>query len=81
MADVSIVACKSYDSAEVSGALRSALDAIGGLNWVREGMNIAIKANLVTFAHPDEAVTTHPSLICELIKLLREINPFMGLLG
>ena len=72
MADVSIVACKSYDSAEVSVALKSALDAIGGLDWVHEGMNIAIKANLVTFAHPDEAVTTHPSLICELIKLLRE---------
>jgi uncharacterized protein (DUF362 family)/Pyruvate/2-oxoacid:ferredoxin oxidoreductase delta subunit len=35
-------------------------------------MKIAIKANLVTFAKPDEAVTTHPALICALIKLLRE---------
>lgn len=72
MADVSIVACKSYESDEVRAALETALSAIGGLDWVSEGMNIAIKANLVTFAHPDEAVTTHPSLICELIKMLRE---------
>lgn len=72
MADVSIVACKSYESDEVRAALETALSAIGGLDWVYEGMNIAIKANLVTFAHPDEAVTTHPSLICELIKMLRE---------
>ncbi len=44
---------------------------IGGLDWVKEGMVVAIKANLVTFAKPEEAVTTHPALICELIKMLK----------
>lgn len=72
MAEVSVVSCKSYDADEVKAALISVLEPIGGLDWVTEGMNIAIKANLVTFAHPDEAVTTHPSLICALIGLLRE---------
>ena len=70
--DVSIVPCSSYDEGEVGSAIKALLDSVGGLDWVNEGMKIAIKANLVTFAKPDEAVTTHPSLICALIKLLRE---------
>lgn len=70
--DVSIVPCFSYDEDEVSSALKNLLDSIGGLDWVEQGMRVAIKANLVTFAKPEEAVTTHPALICALIKLLRE---------
>ena len=70
--DVSAVKCASYDENEIKSALESVLSPIGGLDWVREGMKIAIKANLVTFAKPEEAVTTHPTLICELIKMLKE---------
>ena len=70
--EVSIVPCDSYEPQEVKSALSSLLSPIGGLDWVTEGMKIVIKANLVTFAHPDEAVTTHPSLICALIEMLCE---------
>ena len=70
--DVSAVKCASYDENEIKSALEAVLSPIGGLDWVREGMKIAIKANLVTFAKPEEAVTTHPTLICELIKMLKE---------
>ena len=68
--DVSAVKCSSYDEQEVEKALNDVLTPIGGLDWVKEGMHIAIKANLVTFAKPEEAVTTHPALICALIKML-----------
>ena len=68
--DVSAVKCSSYDEQEVEKALNDVLEPIGGLDWVKEGMHIAIKANLVTFAKPEEAVTTHPTLICALIKML-----------
>ena len=68
--DVSAVRCSSYDPQEVEAALNAVLAPIGGLDWVKEGMQIAIKANLVTFAKPEEAVTTHPALICALIKML-----------
>ena len=69
--DVSVVKCPSYDESEIKKALEAVLTPIGGLDWVEDGMIIAIKANLVTFAKPEEAVTTHPALICELIKMLR----------
>ena len=52
-------------------ALERVIKPLGGLDWVRPGMKIAIKVNLVTFAKPEKAVTTHPGLLCALVKLLR----------
>lgn len=69
---VSVVPCRTYNKIEVKKALEDALCAIGGLDFVKDGMCVAIKANLVTFARPEAAVTTHPALICALIELLRE---------
>ena len=70
--DVSVIHCENYDHDNVKRALSDLISSIGGLDWVENGMKIAIKANLVTFAHPDEAVTTHPALICALIEMLCE---------
>ena len=70
--DVSAIPCHGYNKNEVKIALSALLDSFGGLDFVSEGMCVAIKANLVTFAKPEEAVTTHPTLICALIELLKE---------
>ena len=70
--EVSAVPCSTYNKKEVKIALSKALDAVNGLDFVKEGMCIAIKTNLVTHAKPEEAVTTHPSLICALTELLLE---------
>ena len=80
MYDVSIVPCKSYNSNEVRTALHSLLEPIGGLSWVRSGMRIAIKANLVSMMKPESAATTHPALLCELVRMLRErgAEPIIG---
>lgn len=72
MFDVSVIKCDSYNSDEVKKALSEAIDQVGGLDWVKEGMKIAIKANLVSFMSPDKAATTHPALLCELVKMLVE---------
>ena len=72
MVDVSVWKCDSYDADEVRAALVGALDAISGLDFVKEGMRIVIKANLVSFMSPDAAATTHPTMLCELVRLLRE---------
>ena len=72
MKDVSVIKCDSYESEEVKAALSKAIDEVGGLDWVKQGMKIAIKANLVSFMAPDKAATTHPALLCELVKMLVE---------
>lgn len=72
MAQVSLVPCTCYDNDICRQALLDVLAPIGGLAFVRPGMRIAIKANLVSFMKPEEAATTHPVLLAELVKLLRE---------
>ncbi len=69
---VSVVPCADYDPLRAEEALRRVLEPLGGLDWVTEGMTVAIKANLVTFMKPEAAGTTHPVLLCALIKLLKE---------
>lgn len=69
---VAVVSCACYDSSLCRQALLDALESIGGLEFVRTGMRIAIKANLVSFMKPEEAATAHPVLLAELVKLLRE---------
>ena len=69
---VSIVKCNDYNEQTVKTALTEVLAPLGGLDWVKSGMTIAIKANLITFMNPETAATTHPSLLCALIHMLRE---------
>ena len=64
--------CETYDDITVKAALEAVLAPIGGLDWVREGMTVGIKANLVSAMKPEECATTHPSLLCALTGMLRE---------
>ncbi len=72
MADVSIVSCADYDPAACRQALIDVLAPVGGLDFVKPGMRVGIKANLVSFMKPETGATTHPVLLSELTKLLKE---------
>ena len=72
MFDVCVVRCESYEQRAVTDALRAVLEPLGGLEWVKPGMRVGVKANLVTFLKPDRAATTHPAVLCALTELLRE---------
>lgn len=68
--EVSIAHCESYD--QVKCALQAALEPIGGLDWVKPGMKIAIKANLMMRSKPEKAATVHPKVAVALCELLIE---------
>lgn len=70
--DVVIVPCRDYSKKVVSAALEQVLEPLGSLEWVTPGMRIAVKANLVSFLKPEKAATTHPTLLCELVRMLVE---------
>ncbi len=72
MAQVSIVSCPDYTPHACREALLAALGPIGGLDFVKQGMRVAVKANLVSFLKPEAGATTHPVLLAELTKLLKE---------
>lgn len=68
--DVAVVRCKTYDVETVKPALEEALNAVNGLDFVKSGMKIIIKPNLVSFKKPDAAATTHPALLEALVEML-----------
>ncbi len=68
--DVSIVRCESYQPDTVKRALEEALEPLGGLSWVKPGMRIALKANLVCAHKKEAASTTHPTVLAELTRML-----------
>ena len=70
--DVSIVRCADYGEETCERALREVLVPFGGLDWVRPGMRVVIKANLVSAMKPEKAATTHPALLAALTRILRE---------
>lgn len=68
---ISIAPCAGYDEKNCDEALENAIAAINGLDWVKPGMVVGIKANLVSMLKPEAAATTHPALICALVRMLR----------
>ena len=72
MYQVSAIGCDSYNENEVYSAISQALEVIGGLDNIKQGTKVAIKANLVTFMKPDRAATTHPVMLCQLVKMLKQ---------
>ncbi len=69
---VTIVPLCEYDESGAAEALLQALEPLGFLEKVHAGMNIIIKANLVSAMKPEEAGTTHPTLLAALCRLLIE---------
>jgi len=72
--DVSIIACNSYTPDIVQKALENLFSSFGGLDWVKPGMKIAIKVNLVAALKPEAAGTTHPTVVEALVRLLSMRN-------
>ena len=69
---VSVVPMTEYTLSEARRALEEALAPIGGLDFVKSGECVVIKANLVSAMKPEESATTHPTLLCALCDMLAE---------
>src|SRR5512136_1706198 len=70
---VSIVKCQDYDEGKVLSALRQSIDLIGGIQtFVKQGSRVLLKPNLLFGKSPEKAVTTHPSIVRGMIRIVRE---------
>jgi uncharacterized protein (DUF362 family)/Pyruvate/2-oxoacid:ferredoxin oxidoreductase delta subunit len=64
MTIVSIVACDAYDLPIVRRSVTAALAPLGGIDaFVRPGMKVLLKPNLLSAAGLEKAVTTHPAVV------------------
>ena len=72
MSLVSIVKSTQYDKAMVSQALEKTFENLGGVGkFIKPGMRVALKANLLMKKRPEEAATTHPILVGELARIVK----------
>ena len=77
---VSIVRCMSYDRKKVLGAVREAVDLIGGMtSFVKKGQKILIKPNLLSAKHPEDIVHTHPEVVRALVRLAKEAGGIVSI--
>ena len=70
--DAVCVPCPDYEPARAREALERLLEACGGLDWLKPGMKVGIKANLVAALKPEKAATTHPALLRALVDIIEE---------
>jgi uncharacterized protein (DUF362 family)/Pyruvate/2-oxoacid:ferredoxin oxidoreductase delta subunit len=73
---VSIRRCAEYRQDVVENALSFCLSDLGGMGrYVKKGERIVLKVNLLRAARPEEAITTHPSVV---LALSREVEKAGG---
>lgn len=81
MTKVSIVRCEYYDTDKVFDAVKKSVDLIGGIGaFVKPGMKVLLKPNLLSARIPEDAVDTHPEVVRAVVRLVKGAGgvPFIG---
>lgn len=70
---VSISKCPEYELDKVRSAVGEAIDKLGGIGkFVKPGEKVLLKVNLLFPSKPEEAVTTHPTVVKALIEIIEK---------
>jgi uncharacterized protein (DUF362 family) len=70
---VSVAACQTYELDAVRQAVRGMLTPLGGMrHFVRPGMRVLLKPNLLSATEREQAVTTHPAVVRAVTELVQE---------
>jgi uncharacterized protein (DUF362 family)/Pyruvate/2-oxoacid:ferredoxin oxidoreductase delta subunit len=69
---IALYKCDTYDHLEVKNQMVKMLNEIDGLDFIKPGMKIGIKANLAAGMSPEKSGTTHPMVIRALSELIIE---------
>lgn len=78
---VALTRCHSYDPPALDAALDRQLELLGGLaRYVKAGDTVLIKPNFIAPRAVDCPAQTHPSLIIEVARRLKDLGacPFVG---
>lgn len=70
----SLVRCENYQADTVHRAFEQALSLHDVFSFVRPGMKIVVKPNLLMKKDPKDACTTHPTILSEVVKRLIDLG-------
>ncbi|MGM0445765.1 MAG: DUF362 domain-containing protein [Bacillota bacterium] len=72
---VVVSSCENYESENVKKSILEVFEQLDGLDkQLKNAKTVVIKPNLLLGKTPEESVTTHPSLLKEVIDKLKEYN-------
>jgi len=70
---ISLQRCNAYDEDVVYERVVTLLEPLGGIGqFVKPGQTVLLKPNMLAGKPPEAAVTTHPSLVKAVIKLVQQ---------
>ncbi|NLB01152.1 MAG: DUF362 domain-containing protein [Methanomicrobiales archaeon] len=70
---VAVVRCDDYTPDRVDAAVRRAIDLLGGIGrFVTPGESVLLKPNLLQGQDPERCVTTHPTVVAAVARILVE---------
>lgn len=73
MSKVVLLKESSYDEQRVFDGVCHAVEKLGGMDkWVKKGEKILIKPNLLSPEAPEKAITTHPTLVKAVTRLVQQ---------
>ncbi len=74
-AAVSLARCESYELARVRGALEETVWLLGGLEkFVKPGMRVLLKPNLVVGRPAEQAINTHPVFVEAVAQMVLDLG-------
>ncbi|MBP7177382.1 MAG: DUF362 domain-containing protein [Thermoclostridium sp.] len=77
---VSLERCDSYNEEAVYAAVEKLIDSLGGWkSFIRPGKKVALKPNLLTFKKPEEAATSHPSVVKAVISQIQKAGGIVSI--
>ncbi|MFA5500882.1 MAG: DUF362 domain-containing protein, partial [Candidatus Omnitrophota bacterium] len=80
MAKVALIRCEDYETGRVHEAVKKAADNLGGMsNFIKPGMKVLLKPNLLSPHKAEDAVTTHPEVIRAVARLVKGAGGIVSL--
>ena len=79
--EVAVLKCTTYEEKKVEMVMRKLLGLIGGLDKVvKKGDRVLIKPNISFPQPPEKGITTHPSVVKSIVKMVIELDgiPVIG---
>lgn len=72
---VSLRVCEDYKDENLNSCLKKVFEDLGGLDkYVKPGMTVLLKVNLLAKCNPNQAVTTHPALVEAVAKKVIDLG-------
>ena len=72
---VAVTRCSDYQEVHVTEAIERLLELLGGIEkFVKPHYRVLIKPNLLSASLPEAGITTHPQIVKEVAKRVRDLG-------